>query len=76
MGKKLFVGNLAFSATEESINNLFSQHGTVDSCRLVTERDTGKSKGFAFVEMSSHEEAANAISGLNGKELEGREPSR
>ncbi len=72
MGKKLYVGNLAFSATEESINNLFSQHGTVDSCRLVTDRDTGRSKGFGFVEMSSPEEAATAISSLDGKELDGR----
>lgn len=72
MGKKIYVGNLAFSSTEESINHLFSQHGTVDSCRLVMDRDTGRSKGFAFVEMASEEEASHAISGLDGKELEGR----
>ena len=72
MGKKIYVGNLAFTSTEESITNLFSQHGTVDSCRLITDRDTGRSKGFAFVEMSSSEEATSAISGLDGKEVDGR----
>lgn len=72
MGKKLFVGNLAFSATEESINNLFQRHGTVDSCRLITDRDTGRSKGFAFVEMSTNDEAADAISGLDGQDFDGR----
>ena len=72
MGKKIYVGNLAFSATEQSIISIFSQHGTVDSCRLITDRDTGKSKGFGFVEMSSNEEASTAISCLDGKELDGR----
>lgn len=72
MGKKLYVGNLAFSSTEDSINDLFSQHGTVDSCHLVMDRDTGRSKGFCFVEMSSQEEAESAISNLDGKEVEGR----
>ena len=72
MGKKIYVGNLAFSATESSINELFSQHGTVDSCRLITDRDTGRSKGFGFVEMSTDEEAQKAISSLNGREVEGR----
>jgi cold-inducible RNA-binding protein len=72
VGKKLYVGNLAFSATESSINDLFSQYGTVDSCRLITDRDTGRSKGFGFVEMSSDEEAEQAISTLNGYEMDGR----
>jgi RNA recognition motif-containing protein len=72
VGKNIYVGNLAFSATEQSINNLFSQHGTVDSCRLVTDRDTGRSKGFGFVEMSSQQEATDAISSLDGKEVDGR----
>ena len=72
MGKKLYVGNLAFSVTESSLAEIFSQHGTVDSCALITDRDTGRSKGFAFVEMSTNEEAANAITTLNGQELEGR----
>ena len=72
MGKKLYVGNLAFSATEASINELFSQYGTVDSCRLITDRDSGRSKGFGFVEMSTDEEAEQAISSLNGSEVDGR----
>src|SRR4051812_42123601 len=72
VGKKLYVGNLAFSASESSINDLFSQHGTVDSCRLITDRDTGRSKGFGFVEMSTDEEAERAISSLNGHEVDGR----
>lgn len=72
VGKKIFVGNLAFSATEDSISELFRQHGTVDSCRLITDRDTGRSKGFGFVEMSTNEEAASAISSLDGREVEGR----
>jgi len=70
--KKLYVGNLAFTSTEASINDVFRQYGTVESCRLVTDRDTGRSKGFAFVEMSSPDEASQAISGLDGKELDGR----
>lgn len=73
MGNKLYVGNLAFSVTENTLSDLFSQHGTVDSCRLVTDRDTGRSKGFAFVEMSTDEEAQSAISALGGTEYEGRD---
>jgi cold-inducible RNA-binding protein len=69
---KLYVGNLAFSATENSINELFSQHGTVSSCQIITDRDTGRSKGFGFVEMSTDEEAQNAISRLDGSEVDGR----
>lgn len=72
MGKKLYVGNLSFSATESSVSELFSQYGKVDSCRLITDRDSGRSKGFGFVEMSSDEEAEKAISSLNGRELDGR----
>lgn len=72
MGKKVYVGNLAFSVTESSLNDLFGQHGTVHSCRLITDRDTGRSKGFAFVEMSTDEEADNAISALSGHEYDGR----
>lgn len=72
MGKKLYVGNLAFSATESSINELFSQHGTVDSCRIITDRDSGRSKGFGFVEMATDDEAQKAITALNGREMEGR----
>jgi cold-inducible RNA-binding protein len=72
MGKKLYVGNLPFSATEGSISDLFSQIGGVDSVRLITDRDSGRSKGFGFVEMASDEDAEKAIAELNGKEFEGR----
>ncbi|MCC6278860.1 MAG: RNA-binding protein [Oligoflexia bacterium] len=72
MGKKLYVGNLPFSTTEAALSELCSPYGTVESARLITDRDTGRSKGFAFVEMSSDSEAADAISALNGKEIEGR----
>lgn len=72
MNNRIYVGNLSFSATESSLSDLFSPHGTVSSCHLVTDRDTGRSKGFAFVEMSTHDEAATAISALSGKEHEGR----
>lgn len=72
MGKKLYVGNLPFSATENSLTSLFSQYGTVESAKVITDRDTGRSKGFAFVEMSADNEAAEAISALNGTEQEGR----
>ena len=72
MGKKIYIGNLAFSSTDNSLNDLFSQYGTVDSCRIVMDRDTGRSKGFGFVEMSTDDEAEKAISELNGKEIDGR----
>ncbi len=72
MGKKLFVGNLPFSATDQTIKEAFSRCGTVESAKIITERDTGRSKGFGFVEMSSDAEASEAISKLNGTELEGR----
>lgn len=73
MGTKLYIGNLAFSETEDSINQLFSQHGSVASCQLITDRDTGRSKGFGFVEMSTVEEAQKAISSLDGLEVNGRQ---
>lgn len=72
MGKKLYVGNLPYSFTEGTLNDLFGQIGAVESCRLITDRDSGRSKGFGFVEMSSEEDAEKAISELNGKEVEGR----
>jgi RNA recognition motif-containing protein len=72
VGKKLYVGNLPFSTTEGSLQDIFSAVGTVESCRLITDRDSGRSKGFGFVEMSSDEEAEKAIQELNGKEMEGR----
>lgn len=72
MGKKLYVGNLPFSATDQSLSDKFSQCGTVESAKIIMDRDTGRSKGFGFVEMSSDEQAQTAISQLNGTELEGR----
>src|SRR3954465_12002207 len=73
MGKKLYVGNLPFSATELVLNEMFAQAGAVDSVRVITDRDTGRSKGFGFVEMASDEDAQNAISSLNGTQMEGRQ---
>ena len=69
---KLYVGNLSYSAGEEELRELFSQYGTVESVAVITDRDTGRSKGFAFVEFNNDQEAQNAISGLNGKEVSGR----
>jgi cold-inducible RNA-binding protein len=70
--KKLFVGNLSFGATEDTIRSLFENHGTVESVSLITDRDTGRSKGFGFVEMTNDAEAARAIAAVNGKEIDGR----
>lgn len=72
MGSKLYVGNLPFSATEQSLNELFANHGAVTSARIITDRETGRSKGFGFVEMSNTDEAQGAIENLNGQEFEGR----
>ena len=72
MGRKLYVGNLPFSATEEDITAKFSACGTVESAKLITDRDTGRSKGFGFVEMSSDAEAQQAIEKLNGQDYGGR----
>jgi RNA recognition motif-containing protein len=73
MGRKLYVGNLPYSATEQSIRDAFSASGTVDSVSLITDRDTGQSKGFGFVEMSSDQEAQAATQALNGAMLDGRQ---
>ena len=73
MGRKLYVGNLPDSATEQTLRETFSQCGTVDSATMVTDRDTGQSKGFGFVEMSSNSEAQKAIQELNGSTLEDRQ---
>jgi RNA recognition motif-containing protein len=70
--KNIFVGNLAFGATESGIRSLFERYGTVDRVDLVTDRDTGRSRGFAFVEMSESAQADQAIRALNGAELDGR----
>jgi len=72
MGKKLYVGNLAYSVTRESLENLFSQAGKVESVKIITDRSTGQSRGFGFVEMSSQKEADQAIQRLNGQLLDGR----
>ncbi|GHV13973.1 RNA-binding protein [Spirochaetia bacterium] len=72
MAKKLYVGNLSYNTYEDNLRNLFVQYGTVESVKIITDRDTGNSKGFAFVEMSSEAEAQAAISGTNGVELDGR----
>ena len=68
----IFVGNLAFSATDHALRQLFEQYGAVDKISVITDRDTGRSKGFGFVEMPESQAAKSAIQGLNGKELEGR----
>ena len=72
MSKKLYVGNLAFQTTSQELQEIFSQVGTVESASIVEDRDTGRSRGFAFVEMSTNAEAAAAIDQLNGKEIGGR----
>ena len=70
--RNIFVGNLTFGATEDSVRSLFEAHGTVDRVSIVTDRDTGRSKGFGFVEMSNDEEGDRAIEALNGRDLDGR----
>ena len=72
MSTKLYVGNLAFQTTSQELQQLFGQAGTVQSASVVEDRDTGRSRGFAFVEMSSEEEATSAIDQFNGKDLGGR----
>ena len=72
MGRKLYVGNLPFSATEQTLSDTFAQCGTVDTVKIITDRDTGRSKGFGFVEMATDAEAQEAINLLNGQDLEGR----
>ncbi len=72
MGKKLYVGNLTYGMTDSSLTQLFAEFGTVASAQVIMDRDTGRSKGFGFVEMGSDQEAQAAIAGLNGKQVEGR----
>jgi RNA recognition motif-containing protein len=72
MGKKLYVGNLPFSANDDALHQIFSQAGTVESSKVITDRDSGRSKGFGFVEMSSEAEAADAIAKFNGADYDGR----
>jgi cold-inducible RNA-binding protein len=68
----IFIGNLAFSATDHALRQLFEAYGVVDEIRVITDRDTGRSKGFGFVEMPDSAAAQAAIQGLQGKELDGR----
>ncbi len=68
----IFVGNLSFGATEHAVRSLFEQYGTVDRVSLVTDRETGRARGFGFVEMSVSSEAEQAIAGLNGRDMDGR----
>lgn len=72
MNNKLFVGNLPFSLSEEDLSELFAQYGEVVSCSMPTDRDTGRKRGFAFVEMKDQSQAEAAIAALNGRQVEGR----
>lgn len=72
MGKKIYVGNLPFNTTSDALQEMFAQFGNVDSSKIVTDRESGRSKGFGFVEMTSEEEADSAISKLNGSDFGGR----
>jgi cold-inducible RNA-binding protein len=72
MGRKLYVGNLSFAVTQGDLEELFAQAGSCDSVALITDRDTGQSRGFGFVEMSSNAEAQRAIQQFDGHELKGR----
>ncbi len=72
MGRKLYVGNLGYDVTDSDLQQMFAEHGTVDSASVINDRDPGRSKGFGFVEMSSDEEAEAAITALDGKEHAGR----
>jgi RNA recognition motif-containing protein len=72
MAKKLYVGNLSYDTTNDALQEMFEAYGTVQSAQIVMDRDTGRSKGFGFVEMGSDQEAQAAINGLNGKEAGGR----
>jgi RNA recognition motif-containing protein len=72
MGKKLYVGNLSYDVDNASLSEMFTPHGTVESAQIITDRDTGRSKGFGFVEMGSEAEAQAGIAALNGQEVGGR----
>ena len=72
MSKKLYVGNLGYGVTDSDLSKLFEPHGAVQSAQIIMDRDTGRSKGFGFVEMGSDAEAQAAITALNGKEMDGR----
>ncbi|MBI4902910.1 MAG: RNA-binding protein [Acidobacteria bacterium] len=70
--KNIFVGNLSFGATEDSVRSMFEAHGTVDRVSIVTDRETGRSRGFAFVEMPNDSEGNAAINAINGRDMDGR----
>jgi RNA recognition motif-containing protein len=72
MGKRLYVGNLAYATTDAVLRQMFEAHGSVTSAQIIMDRETGRSKGFGFVEMSSDDEAQAAIAALNGKQVDGR----
>jgi len=72
MGRKLYVGNLTYDVTDSGLEQMFAAHGTVQSAQVIMDRDTGRSKGFGFVEMGSDQEAQAAIAAMNGKEVDGR----
>jgi RNA recognition motif-containing protein len=72
MSSKIYVGGLPYSATDPQLNDLFAAHGTVESARVITDKFTGQSRGFGFVEMSTAEEAKAAIAALNGSQMDGR----
>jgi RNA recognition motif-containing protein len=72
MGKKLYVGNLEYSVSDSDLQKMFEPHGTVQSAQIVMDRDTGRSKGFGFVEMGNDQEAQAAIKALNGQQMGGR----
>jgi cold-inducible RNA-binding protein len=72
MGKKLFVGNLDYVVTDDDLMELFKQYGTVQSAQVIKDRDTGRSRGFGFIEMAKDEEAEAAISAVNGQQMNGR----
>ncbi|HSU24670.1 MAG TPA: RNA-binding protein, partial [Pyrinomonadaceae bacterium] len=73
MSMKLYVGNLSFNTSNQDLNEIFAQIGTVETATVVEDRETGRSRGFGFVEMASKEEGEKAIAELNGKEVDGRE---
>ncbi len=72
MGKKLYVGNLGYQVSDNDLVKMFEAHGTVESAQIIMDRDTGRSKGFGFVEMKTDQEAQAAIAALNGKDADGR----
>jgi len=72
MGRKLYVGNLTYGVTDSALEQMFAPYGTVESAQVIMDRDTGRSKGFGFVEMKTDQEAQAAIAAMNGKEVDGR----